>query len=346
MAIDRHTGADGRGGEQRHRDGRAHQQAAPCRHGAHRGAGGRQQRTPATDPDDDGHTILGMVPLCFGRTQIGGDGPPYYPMARAIAGGLVFSTVVSLLFLPTIYTMLDDANLNMRRIIRTARERAPLAPKITPRPKCRPTRQAQRAAAGAVGQAWRGACEKSRIPRPRANRRAGERLVWTKIIRSRSLFPALSSASKGPGTRAPSRSGPCRSGQSEAPSPTVTPIAAVIQMPAAVVSPGSPGCAQLEDGAGAMKPMPVATPGITRDIPSEFMPLASAESTKGFPSDQDVRSQPAPCRLARVGNPRWLRARIAAISRTTTRADCAESGSPEVSSPQKRSIMTCLSLRR
>jgi HAE1 family hydrophobic/amphiphilic exporter-1 len=73
-------------------------------------------------------TILGMLPLCLAGAEIGGDGPPYYPMARAVAGGLAFSTVVSLLFLPTIYTLLDDANLNLRRIILRARERAPLKP--------------------------------------------------------------------------------------------------------------------------------------------------------------------------------------------------------------------------
>jgi HAE1 family hydrophobic/amphiphilic exporter-1 len=55
-----------------------------------------------------GTTILGMLPLCFGTTGIGGDGPPYYPMARAIAGGLAFSTVVTLLFLPTVYATFDD----------------------------------------------------------------------------------------------------------------------------------------------------------------------------------------------------------------------------------------------
>ncbi|MEX2497825.1 MAG: hypothetical protein WD397_02985, partial [Wenzhouxiangellaceae bacterium] len=54
-----------------------------------------------------GTTVLGLVPLCIGTTQIGGDGPPYYPMARAIVGGLLFSTVVSLIFLPTIYLWLD-----------------------------------------------------------------------------------------------------------------------------------------------------------------------------------------------------------------------------------------------
>jgi HAE1 family hydrophobic/amphiphilic exporter-1 len=54
-----------------------------------------------------GTTVLGLLPLCVGSTQIGGNGPPYYPMARAIVGGLLFSTFVSLLFLPTIYMWLD-----------------------------------------------------------------------------------------------------------------------------------------------------------------------------------------------------------------------------------------------
>jgi len=55
-----------------------------------------------------GTTVLGLVPLCLGNTQIGGDGPPYFPMARAIVGGLIFSTVVTLIVLPTIYVFLDD----------------------------------------------------------------------------------------------------------------------------------------------------------------------------------------------------------------------------------------------
>jgi len=54
-----------------------------------------------------GTTVLGLVPLCVGTTQLGGGGPPYFPMARAIVGGLLFSTVVSLIFLPTVYLWLD-----------------------------------------------------------------------------------------------------------------------------------------------------------------------------------------------------------------------------------------------
>lgn len=68
-----------------------------------------------------GTAILAMVPIAVGGTQMGGDGPAYYPMARAIAGGLAFSTLVSLLFLPTIYALLDDLRAGTARVIRRAR---------------------------------------------------------------------------------------------------------------------------------------------------------------------------------------------------------------------------------
>ncbi len=63
-----------------------------------------------------GTTVLGLVPLCIGTTQIGGDGPPYFPMARAIVGGLTFSTVVTLIVLPSIYIILDDIKIWASRI--------------------------------------------------------------------------------------------------------------------------------------------------------------------------------------------------------------------------------------
>ena len=53
-------------------------------------------------------TILGLIPLCLGTTQVGGDGPAYFPMARAIVGGLAFSTVVTLVVLPAVYLFFDD----------------------------------------------------------------------------------------------------------------------------------------------------------------------------------------------------------------------------------------------
>lgn len=75
-----------------------------------------------------GTTVLGMFPLCLEGPQLGGNGPPYFPMARAIVGGLVFSTVVSLLFLPTIYAMLDDLSARTKALVSRARRAAPLAP--------------------------------------------------------------------------------------------------------------------------------------------------------------------------------------------------------------------------
>jgi HAE1 family hydrophobic/amphiphilic exporter-1 len=74
-----------------------------------------------------GTAILGMVPIALSTTQMAGSGPPYYPMARAIAGGLAFSTLVSLLFLPTIYAILDDMREAVSARMRKAREKAPMA---------------------------------------------------------------------------------------------------------------------------------------------------------------------------------------------------------------------------
>lgn len=70
-----------------------------------------------------GTTVLGLLPLCFGTTQIGGDGPPYFPMARAIVGGLTFSTVITLVILPAIYLILDDIKMWGNRVWTRGRTR-------------------------------------------------------------------------------------------------------------------------------------------------------------------------------------------------------------------------------
>ena len=67
-----------------------------------------------------GTAILAMIPIAL-NTKTAEGMPPYYPMARAIAGGLAFSTVVSLLFLPTIYAILDDLRTGTARLVRRAR---------------------------------------------------------------------------------------------------------------------------------------------------------------------------------------------------------------------------------
>jgi len=69
-----------------------------------------------------GTTILSLVPLCISTTQIGSGGPPYFPMARAIVGGLAFSTIVTLLILPEIYLLLDDLRNWSRKIIAIAKK--------------------------------------------------------------------------------------------------------------------------------------------------------------------------------------------------------------------------------
>jgi HAE1 family hydrophobic/amphiphilic exporter-1 len=66
-------------------------------------------------------TILGLTPLAVGTTQVGGDGPPYFPMARAIIGGLAFSTIVSLLVVPALYAYFDTLSAWGRKVMRTAR---------------------------------------------------------------------------------------------------------------------------------------------------------------------------------------------------------------------------------
>ena len=68
-----------------------------------------------------GTTVLSLVPLCVTTAQIGGYGPAYFPMARAIVGGLAFSTVVTLMILPTIYVILDDLRNWARRVVGMAK---------------------------------------------------------------------------------------------------------------------------------------------------------------------------------------------------------------------------------
>jgi hydrophobic/amphiphilic exporter-1 (mainly G- bacteria), HAE1 family len=67
-----------------------------------------------------GSTVLAMIPLAVGQTTIGGNGPPYFPMARAVIGGLLFATIVSLVVLPTIYVSLEDVGHWGRRVFRRA----------------------------------------------------------------------------------------------------------------------------------------------------------------------------------------------------------------------------------
>jgi hydrophobic/amphiphilic exporter-1 (mainly G- bacteria), HAE1 family len=70
-------------------------------------------------------TLLAMLPLAVGDIQIGGDGPSYYPMARALMSGLLFGSVTSVFFVPLFYVWLDDLNVWRRRIVRHSKAETP-----------------------------------------------------------------------------------------------------------------------------------------------------------------------------------------------------------------------------
>jgi HAE1 family hydrophobic/amphiphilic exporter-1 len=51
-------------------------------------------------------TVLGLLPLAFGRTHVGD--VLYFPLARTVIGGLLASTLLTLLLVPCLYTLLED----------------------------------------------------------------------------------------------------------------------------------------------------------------------------------------------------------------------------------------------
>ncbi len=70
-------------------------------------------------------TVVGLVPLAVGSTGI--LGLRYFPMARTVMGGLIASTVLTLVILPTYYTLIDDVASWLRR---TWQSSAPESPGI------------------------------------------------------------------------------------------------------------------------------------------------------------------------------------------------------------------------
>ena len=75
-------------------------------------------------------TILGMLPLAMTGTQAWSNGPAYYPMARALVGGLAFSTLLTLLALPCMYALLDDLRGWSGRVVRDG-----VAGRVRPAPR-------------------------------------------------------------------------------------------------------------------------------------------------------------------------------------------------------------------
>jgi HAE1 family hydrophobic/amphiphilic exporter-1 len=73
----------------------------------------------------------GMVPIAMG---IGADVQFRSPMAIAVLGGLITSTILSLLYIPAIFTIVDDVAQWARRILRrsTAGQRELAKPRQAP----------------------------------------------------------------------------------------------------------------------------------------------------------------------------------------------------------------------
>jgi len=59
-------------------------------------------------------TIVGLTPLAIGTSGI--FGLRYFPMARTVMGGLMASTVLTLIVLPTLYTLIDDFASWLKRV--------------------------------------------------------------------------------------------------------------------------------------------------------------------------------------------------------------------------------------
>lgn len=77
-------------------------------------------------------TVVGLVPLAFGNSGIGN--MRYFPMARTIMGGLIASTALTLVVLPTYYTLLDDLGRWWGRLWRESNPQAARSSEASPEP--------------------------------------------------------------------------------------------------------------------------------------------------------------------------------------------------------------------
>ncbi len=59
-------------------------------------------------------TILGLTPLALGKTAVAD--AYYFPLARAVMGGLATSTVLTLVVLPTFYVLAEDLSVHAKRL--------------------------------------------------------------------------------------------------------------------------------------------------------------------------------------------------------------------------------------
>ncbi|MBN1826901.1 MAG: efflux RND transporter permease subunit [Candidatus Eisenbacteria bacterium] len=77
-------------------------------------------------------TILGLTPLALGKADI--TGGYYFPLARAVMGGLAASTILTLVVLPTFYVLAEGAAAYLRRTVAWGMGRSPLPWREAKRP--------------------------------------------------------------------------------------------------------------------------------------------------------------------------------------------------------------------
>ena len=63
-------------------------------------------------------TVTGLIPMALGESKIGG--LPYSPLGRTMIGGLIVSTILTLVVVPLFYTLLDDLREHAARVMASA----------------------------------------------------------------------------------------------------------------------------------------------------------------------------------------------------------------------------------
>ena len=63
-------------------------------------------------------TVTGLIPMALGDSKIGN--LPYAPLGRTMIGGLIVSTILTLVIVPLFYTLLDDLREHASRVMRSA----------------------------------------------------------------------------------------------------------------------------------------------------------------------------------------------------------------------------------
>lgn len=76
-------------------------------------------------------TIAGLIPLAFGQAAIGG-GPYYFPLARTVMGGLISSTILTLIVLPYVNLGVELAATWMRNLWRASDPKRQAPPAVAP----------------------------------------------------------------------------------------------------------------------------------------------------------------------------------------------------------------------